>query len=467
MARREVAQSPRRPLVAAGSRVVIVVSRGHAPAAPTGYATVPDLIGVSQGDALGKLQDAGLEARVFNDYSDRVARGRVIGQLPVGGASLPEGSTEVLLVSSGAAEPTSMVALPDVVGRTEAEALEALTRAQLSPQVVQEYSPTVPAGIVLGQLPDPAQVVAEPVRSGPPPWVWIAAGLALLGLALLAFLLFGRGQVRVPDVTGVTIEEAEQRIEDAGLAVGSMEATESADAEQGTVLSQTPEAGMSVRRGTAVDLVVAGGIPDVRVPDVVGLEQEEAVAALEDAGFDVRTTEAPSNAVASGQVIQQTPAAGQTVPRGTTVGIVISTGPQVENVRIPNVVGLTRADAEAALEDAGLRIAAVENPSADVAEGVVMSQLPAAGDSVAVGTTVGIVVSSGEPADGSRVEVPDVVGRPIAEAQPAIAGAGFNSEPVAVNGSGRPQNEIVAQSPRAGERVSPGSTIFIFYSSGQ
>lgn len=466
MATREATSSAGgRPIVPTGSRVVIVVSRGPAPSAAAGYATVPDLANVQQGDALGRLQEMGLETRVFNDYSPRVGKGRVMGQLPVPGTSLPQGATQILLVSSGSADVTSEVPLPDVVGLPEAQAIETLERGRLSPQVVHEYSPTAPAGTVFGQLPDPAKL-AVAASNKPPTWIWIAVGLVLIALAVLAYLLFGR-QVTVPEVTGITIEQAEQRIEEAGLTVGDITAEETADAEKGTVLDQNPDAGTTARRGSEVDLVVAGEVADVQVPDVIGADEDEATATLEEAGFQVAVTNAPSDTVAKGNVISQTPGAGQAVPPGTTVGIVVSSGVQVQNVAVPNVVGLTRQDAEAALEDAGLRFVVAENPSTEVAEGVVMSQLPAAGDSVAQGTTIGIEVSSGAPEDASTVSVPDVVGEPLADAQNTLSGAGFESLPVSVNGTGKPQNEIVAQSPGADEDVPAGSTVVIFYSSGQ
>lgn len=466
MATRAAAQSPAgRPMVPTGSRVVIVVSRGPAPAAPVAYTTVPDLANVQQGDALGRLQEAGLETRVFNDYSPRVGKGRVMGQLPVAGTSLPQGATQVLLVSSGSAEVASEVPLPDVVGLPEAQAIETLERGRLSPQVAHDFSPTVPAGTVFGQLPDPATLsIAK--SSSPPMWIWIVVGVVLIALAALAYAIFGR-EVTVPEVTGIPVAEAEQRIEEAGLVVGEVTAEETSEAEQGTVLDQNPDAGATVRRGAEVDLIVAGAIPNVEVPGVIGTEEDEAVATLEEAGFVVAATNAPSDSVAKGNVISQTPGAGQSVPPGTTVGIVVSSGVQVQNVAVPNVVGLTRQDAESALEDAGLRFIVAENPSAEVAEGVVMSQLPAAGDSVAQGTTIGIEVSSGPPADASTVPVPDVVGKPLAEAQNMLAGAGFESLPVSVNETGKPQNEIVAQTPEADEDVSAGSTVVIFYSSGQ
>lgn len=457
--------SEERPAIATGSRVIIVVSRGPAPHAARSYVTVPDVIGAEQGSALTKLQEAGFEARVFSDYSSTVKRGRVMGQLPATGLTVPAGATGVVLSSSGpAAGDAPLVPLPDVVGLTEAEAVDTLANAQLSPQVVHDHSPSVAEGIVMAQLPDPSLQQAPPRR---PIWPWVlAAAVAVILLALLAYLFLG--QAEVPDVLGQTQTTAEQNIEQAGLEVGEITTTtEIEDAEPGTVVEQSPEGGQQVRRGSTVNLVIAAEDEDVAVPNVIRMTEAEAVAALRDVDLLVEVTNAPSQMVDAGLVISQTPGAGQTVPRGTTVGIVVSEGERVENVQVPNVTGLTRQDAEQALTEAGLRVAVAESPSAEFPSGVVISQLPASGESVAPGTTIGIQVSTGPPESDEQVGVPDVVGDSLAAGQNALSDAGLQSTTVAVAGTGRPANEIVAQTPSGGQQVAPDTTVVLFYSAGE
>lgn len=452
--------------VAAGSRVIAVVSRGPAPHAASSYVTVPDVHGAEQGSALSRLQESGLETRVFSDYSSRHKRGRVTGHVPAAGTTVPAGTTAVLLVSSGPPEgDVAEVPLPDIVGLSEAEAAERLSSSGLAPHTVHDYSPNVPEGTVIAQLPDPAAATVVRRR---PIWPWILGALAVLTvLALLLFWFLGR-QADVPDVIGQTQTTAEQAIRDSGLSVGSVTTVVDEDAQAGTVIEQDPDAGQRVRRGTAVNLVVSGESPDVSVPNVVRTSEEEAVAALQAAGLEVEVTRAPSGMVPRGQVISQTPSAGQTVPAGTTVGIVVSEGERVENVQVPEVTGLTRQDAERALRDAGLQIAVAESPSEQVAADVVISQLPAAGESVAPGTTVGIVVSTGPPATGAdAVEVPNLVGDQLQQAQAELQQLELQATPVGVAGTGRPRNEVVAQTPGGGESVPEGSTVVLFYSAGQ
>ncbi len=73
------------PPIDSGSQVVVVVSQGPSPTPSAAPVAVPSILGVAQGDALAKLQEVGLAAQVFNDYSSTVARGKVIGQLPESG----------------------------------------------------------------------------------------------------------------------------------------------------------------------------------------------------------------------------------------------------------------------------------------------------------------------------------------------------------------------------------------------
>ena len=166
------------PPIDSGSQVVVVVSRGVSPTPAGAPAAVPELLGVSQGDALSKLQEVGLTAQVFNDYSATVARGKVIGQLPESGLAAPQGMSVILIVSNGKLQPGAAGGLPDVVGLSESEAVAKLQAAGLVPQVVREYSPKVPEGVVMATLPNAHSLAAAPKRSLL--WLWIVLGVVAL-----------------------------------------------------------------------------------------------------------------------------------------------------------------------------------------------------------------------------------------------------------------------------------------------
>jgi PASTA domain len=135
----------------------------------------------------------------------------------------------------------------------------------------------------------------------------------------------------------------------------------------------------------------------VSVPNVVGDTQTAASTAITGAGLMVGTvTQASSATVASGNVISETPAAGTSAASGSSVALIVSTGPA--SVSVPNVVGDAQAAASTALTSAGLTVGTVtRQSSSSVASGDVISENPAAATSVAKGSAVALVVSSGPP----------------------------------------------------------------------
>lgn len=138
-----------------------------------------------------------------------------------------------------------------------------------------------------------------------------------------------------------------------------------------------------------------GSAAPVSVPNVVGETQSAATTAITAVGLTVgAVTQASSASVASGAVISETPAAASSVAKGSAVALVVSSGPPA--VSVPNVVGDTQAAATTALTAAGLSVGTVtQATSASVASGDVISENPAAGASVANGSAVALVVSTG------------------------------------------------------------------------
>ncbi|MCU0963206.1 MAG: PASTA domain-containing protein, partial [Pirellulaceae bacterium] len=149
---------------------------------------------------------------------------------------------------------------------------------------------------------------------------------------------------------------------------------------------------MDQARSVSATFIAAGG---ATVPNVVGLTQAAAATAITNAGLVVGTvTQQSSNAVPAGSVISQNPGAGVSVAAGSGVDLVISTGPAPVNV--PNVVGLTQAAATTAITNAGLVVGTVTQQSSNaVPAGSVISQNPSAGTSVAAGSAVDLVISTG------------------------------------------------------------------------
>lgn len=454
-------------MVPEGSYVLLLVSSGARPESGRSV-RVPDVTARTLAHAGMLLGQSGFVVRTLNEYSDRVKRSQVIGQLPAAGSEAAEGAEVLVLVSNGpSAHLRRAVLLPEVTGMHEQEAAAMLDSAGLRSQVMYTNDPSAPEGVVSAQLPD-QDWLAPTRRAAAPWWKWaIAAGVLVLAAALVLALLGRWSLVAVPDVAGLTQAEAVATVTGAGLkphVTTSRPATASEAA--GTVSSQDPPPGSRVTRGAIVELKVVGVAESAAVPDVVGLKSEVARERLRSAGFGVRLTQRKSAVGRPGSVIQQDPVAGALVVPGSAVSLVVAAGGAAGTVPVPRLSGLTREEAESQLLAADLAVEIAENPNSDAAQGIVMMQYPSEGTEVEPGAVVGIIVSAGVPEDATTTQMADVVGGKLSDAEAQAETAGLISRPVAVSGSDAKADEVIAQLPPAGATLSPGSTVLFFYASG-
>ncbi len=257
----------------------------------------------------------------------------------------------------------------------------------------------------------------------------------------------------VPNVVGSPLATAEAAIASTNLVVGVVTPVNSATVPIGTVISQEPAAGINVVPGSQVDLVISGAT----VPNVVGLAQAAAQAAITASGLTVGTGTASNSAtVPIGSVISQTPAGGTNVLPGNAVTLVVSLG-----TAVPDLVGLTEAAAQTAIAAAGLTVGTgTASNSATVPAGTVISQSPVAGSNVPPGSAVTLVVSLG-------AKVPNVVGLTQAAAETAITKAGLTLGAVTTATSTTlAAGTVISQSPVAELNVAPGTAVTLVVSLG-
>lgn len=202
-------------------------------------------------------------------------------------------------------------------------------------------------------------------------------------------------EVEMIKVIGMTVDEAQAKLEDMGITV-VVSGTQESDEEAGTILSQDPKEGSMIAQNSTVKVVVAGQstteADEIDVPSVVGKTKSEAETAIKNAKFNYKETYEYSADVAADVVISQSPASGK-LAEGSTIEIVISQGEQSKTV--PNVLGYAQSAAQSSLTAAGLNYSVKTDYSDSVAEGNVISQDIEAGKTVAPGTTVTITVSLG------------------------------------------------------------------------
>lgn len=202
-------------------------------------------------------------------------------------------------------------------------------------------------------------------------------------------------EIEMIKVIGMTVDEAQAKLEDMGITV-VVSGTQESDEEAGTILSQDPKEGSMIAQNSTVKVVVAGQdtteADEIDVPSVVGKTKSEAETAIKNAKFNYKETYEYSADVAADVVISQSPASGK-LAEGSTIEIVISQGEQSKTV--PNVMGSAQSAAQSSLTAAGLNYSVKTDYSDSVAEGNVISQDIEAGKTVAPGTTVTITVSLG------------------------------------------------------------------------
>jgi YVTN family beta-propeller protein len=204
--------------------------------------------------------------------------------------------------------------------------------------------------------------------------------------------------VSVPNVIGLTQAAATAAITTVKLTLGSVTQQSSSTVAQGLVISESPAAGTSVNGGSAVSLVISSGAQTLIVPNIVGLSTGAALATLQSAGFSLgNTLNTPSSTVPIGEIVSQLPAAATTYTVTTglvpVVNVYVSSGSAV-----PNLAGLSQTAASAALTAVNLKVGSVtQQSSSTVAQGLVISESPAAGTSVSGGSAVNLVISSGTP----------------------------------------------------------------------
>jgi len=280
-----------------------------------GVVKVPDVVGERSRAAISTLQQHGFKVRVAHVASSKPAS-VVIAQDPAAGVRVAQGSTELLQVSRG------VVSVPDVVGQSRASAVSTIRRAGLKPQAFT-VSSTEPKGTVVAQRPSAGASVprGSKVRlnlsngrttgggSPPPP---LPPPPALKTVA-------------VPDLTGQPQAAAQRQLNTAGLKVGVVYVP--SDQPQGSVVSQSPVAGTTVKRGTRIQLNASLG-PNAgaqqTVPNVVGMTPQQARARLTSAGFTVQQlTRKVSVHSQDGRVVDEQPAGGRKAPAGSAVTIYV------------------------------------------------------------------------------------------------------------------------------------------------
>ena len=269
--------------------------------------SVPNVVGLSQADAKSQIEAVGLEWELNPEKvaSDTVEKDAVASTDPAGGTQAEKGSTVRVTISSG---PDS-VTLPDnLVGMSPDEARQAVEALGLKWEVNSSKvaSDTVAEGKVAQTNPSPGSKVKA-------------------GQTITAYLSSGSDQVEVPDLVGMSQDQARSALKAVGLELGNVTTVDS-DKDKDRIVSQDPETGSKVKKGTTIAVSISTGkAAQVEIPTVVGISREDAEAQLKALGLTV-TVEEVSGTQPSGQVTAVEPGEGSKVDKNSTVKLKVSKG---------------------------------------------------------------------------------------------------------------------------------------------
>jgi serine/threonine-protein kinase len=279
----------------------------------------------------------------------------------------------VILMSQLAGGDSGKATVPDVVGMKVADATAELNRAGFdNVETTAVTSEAVAVDVVIDMNPRAKDRVSKSTTIK----LNVSAGL---------------GDIPVPDVTDQAADQAKQTLEDAGFKVDQRnEASDTVDPLH--VIRTEPPADQKAASGSTVRMVVSTGREQVAIPDVTGLNGDEASATLSDADFVVVDASEASDTVPSGQVIRTDPAGGTKAPRGSRVKLVTSSGKA--QVTVPDVRGKTQDAATSQLSGLGLQVSTLFQPSDPANAGKVIDQSVTPGNQVPPNSSILLTIGS-------------------------------------------------------------------------
>ncbi len=224
----------------------------------------------------------------------------------------------------------------------------------------------------------------------------LAVFLFLLDSIIMPLYVQQGNTTRVPNVTGLPLQEALQTLENTGLEGKEAEIRLDRRYPVGTVAAQVPPPNSEVKFGRGVYLTVSGGEPQVVVPSLRGRSIRDASLTLEGAGLTLGSiTYQVSTAFPENTVIEQSIMEGTKVSSSTLVHVTVSQGPSADRVPVPSVIRRTLTEAERIILQSGLVVGKVTyQPSPDLLPNTVIDQVPREGSFLSLGKAVDLYVAS-------------------------------------------------------------------------
>jgi beta-lactam-binding protein with PASTA domain len=375
-------------------------------------------------EAEAMLERAQLRMRVAGKVVSRDREGTVVRQDPVARARVTKGT--VVSVWTAVAQP---VTVPELRKRPLGEAEAILERAELRMRVAGEVESSYPAGTVVRQ--DPS--AERRVDKGSVVTVWVAKATP----------------VTVPDLKGLSIDAARQRLRDSRLRLGAT-STRPTLPPRGEIIEHEPLPGAEVEAGSLVNVTVGDG-SQVRVPRIVGAMEQAALETLKTPGLRPGARSTEQSDAQKDRVLRQRPEEGTIVARGSPVDYWVAVP---VTVTVPRIEGLRAHEALAELESLRLVGEQAGSDASPRPEGEIVRQEPAAGSRIPRGSRVVFWVASPE-----LVVVPDLSGMRGPNAVESLRAEGLVAGEVVQEESQEAEGTVIRQNPQPGQSVPRGTRV--------
>jgi eukaryotic-like serine/threonine-protein kinase len=306
------------------------------------------------------MRDTSGSAKGKRKVSTRVKRNRAIALLVV-----------LLIIATswyGISVLGNKIVIPSLAGMSQTQATNTVAELGLKIGQIQEvFSEDVPKGKV--------------ITSNPP-----GGGRVEVAGEVLLIVSKGKDRIEVPELIGLTVEEATAALKSKNLKIGRVSEKYNYTLEAGLIIDGNPPSGSPVRKDSSVDLIISKGPEQVELTNFEGKTSDQAQSELTSAGLIVNSNYEYSETVPIGTVISQTPSDVSTVGKGEKIELVISKGPS--KIFIPNVYSLSKLEATKILEDLGFKVEFkyIANRK------TVTDMVPKSGTAVTPGSTVTITL---------------------------------------------------------------------------
>jgi serine/threonine-protein kinase len=293
----------------------------------------------------------------------------------------------------------------------------------------------------------------------------VAAILVLIGAIFLGKALFGghgpSGNDSVPNFVNSSYTDAERTAGNVDLKLVKGPDVFCDNVDKGLVCKQNPAANSAVPSDKTITVNLSKGAAPVAVPDVKNDKVADAEAELTAKGFEYDVKYSSTTTQDPGIVLDQNPAGGTKKPKGSKVVLTVSQAPQ--QVEVPNVQNLPKADAESQLKDKGFTNIQEQSQASDsVPAGSVISQTPAPLSKQTLDTQIVLTISTGQQTTAPPQTMPDLRGQTVGQAKAQLQAMGLNLQINAtlMNGQPAPDNaQVINTNPGQGQQLSEGEPV--------